>query len=184
MSRNYLFVIIKKKKLSSKMRDDRGSPLVNFVCRTFYSPWKKVKIVLSNWLLKEWNSSFSFFFLFRVVLLKCKVQIHSCIHLFHYINMDCNIQGVYLLNRRNKPQMLVNILMFGLCESFFFFFFFLKKNPLYFSPVLSKCVVYDTQTYVMNANPACNLYPCRNNIHLLSLDNSNTQTIKRKLHAL
>lgn len=166
------------------MRDNWGSHLVNIVCRIFYSPWKKVKIVLSNWLLTEWSSSF-FFFLFRVVLLKCKIQIHSFIYLFHYINKDCNIQGVYLLNKRNKPQMLVNILMFGLCESFVFIW---KKKPPYFSPVLSKCLVYDTQTFVIkhatrNANPASNLHQCRNNIDVLSLDNSNTQTIKRNLHA-
>lgn len=139
----------------------------------------KVKIVLLNWLLTEWSSSF-FFFLFRDVLLKCKIQIHSYIYLFHYINMDCNIQRVYWINKKNKPQMLVNYLNVLVCVKASFLF---EKKIIYFSPVLSKCLVYDTKTYVMNANPACNLYQCRNNIHLLSLDNSNTQTIQRKLHA-
>lgn len=128
MSRNYLFVIIIENNRSN-MRDDRGSHLINFVCRAFYSPWEKVKIVLSNWLLTEWSSSF-FFFLFRVViLLKCKVQIHSCIYLFYYINMDFNIQRVFWINKKNKPRMLVNILMFGLCESFVFIF---KKIGIFF----------------------------------------------------
>lgn len=141
MSRNYLFVIIKKNR-SNNMRDDRGSHLVNIVCRIFYSPWEKVKIVLLNWLLTEWSSSF-FFFLFRVVLLKCKIQIHSYIYLFHYINMDCNIQRVYWINKKNKPQMLVNYLNVLVCVKASFLF---EKKIIYFSPVLSKCLVYDTQT--------------------------------------
>lgn len=42
----------------SNVRDDRGIHFVNIVCRAFYSPWKKVEIALSNWLL----TAFHFFY--------------------------------------------------------------------------------------------------------------------------
>lgn len=87
---------------------------------------KKVEIALSNWLLTAFHFFYSGLFYWGSV----KYRFVFACTFFYYINKDCNIQGVFLLNKRNKPQMLVNILMFGLCESFVFIW---KKNSIFFS---------------------------------------------------